>query len=962
MPSKTGSYDGSFSAKGGASGGDGGKVETSGHKVDIASSVAVNTLAPKGKAGNWTIDPDDLTITDGAGLPVRLIRMRPLSPMERSSTSSTTTGVTLAANNSITVDAAIDSSAQSSSTTLALNDQNADSNLTVNLNAAITLGSNQTLTGEASLVNVASTGLIQNGLDVAASGATVDLGAGTFDVSSTLKLNKDGLTLTSDAGAVLDVADSTDAIWIQANDVTVSNLELTGPAAGVSYLTYGWGSNVTRGVVVKRGYTNFAITNNNIHGLRNNILIDGIDNTGSITGNTIDNSKSGISIQYTDGTGITISGNSEGPFGNEWGVNLHLNGYWDGATIHSNPYPGGAAPLAVQQALLANSNANGGWTVQDQAYTSSNRTAVTVDENGNDSKQGSALNPLATVAAGVSAVVTGGTVNVNAGTYALAGQLSISKSLSLIGAGDGSTILNSSSTGYGISVSADDVTLSSFTFNASGVNASSTYGIKVSPGGAASSRLLNFGIDHVTINGSYHTGLDFNGVKGATIDHVNVNDTVWGNGISLTNSADVTVTNTTTSGNAWGGLAIYQANRSYDQKVDNITIDGTNTFNEANGLYAQDQSATNDIGTLNFSGLGIQYVAKITTPSASGDGDYTFFQTTQQGAIDLADAFNARYGVTDATVQGYAGTSVDGNNTFYVGVATGGDNLSIQAAVDTATSGATINVASGTYDEALDISKSVDIEGAGAGSTIIQPTSLLSTGVGHKYASNVKTSVFVHDTTGVTINNLTIDGNELGNDAIVFWNNASGTISNALIENAMSSLTGAQTGQGIAVDVTDGNTSDLTLDGVTIPELQQERDRRGNGRCHQPRQRHDQSDGHRFDVHRRRQHRHDCPERHRAVGAAWRDGQCEHRRLNLLRLQLYGRRHRRGRAAIWLAERHGVGQQFVLHERAGLPVDRWRRRARTRRHDRQHIRWCGSKHGDARSAVLDPGAHSRRVD
>ena len=83
--------------------------------------------------------------------------------------------------------------------------------------------------------------------------------------------------------------------------------------------------------------------NNNIHDLRNGILIDG-RNTGSVTGNRIENTKSGISVQYTDATGITISGNSEGSIGNEWGLNLHLNGFLDGGTIYSNPPCDGAKP------------------------------------------------------------------------------------------------------------------------------------------------------------------------------------------------------------------------------------------------------------------------------------------------------------------------------------------------------------------------------------------------------------------------------------------------------------------------------------------------------------------------------------------------------------------------------------------------------------------------------------------
>ncbi|HET7333807.1 MAG TPA: filamentous hemagglutinin N-terminal domain-containing protein, partial [Rhizomicrobium sp.] len=179
IANKTGNYAGSFSAKGGSESGDGGQIETSGKTISVSKDVSVDTLAANGKTGNWTLDPDDLTIADGANEGA-------INPSASTVNNATIvnllphTGVTLAANNSITVNGAIDSSAQSNSSVLALNDQDGGG-LTVNLNAPITLGTGQSLTGQGTIVNVGAGSLIQNGVDVALDGgATVNVAAGTY--------------------------------------------------------------------------------------------------------------------------------------------------------------------------------------------------------------------------------------------------------------------------------------------------------------------------------------------------------------------------------------------------------------------------------------------------------------------------------------------------------------------------------------------------------------------------------------------------------------------------------------------------------------------------------------------------------------------------------------------------------------------------------------------------------------
>src|SRR4051812_32603624 len=58
------SVAGSLSAQGGARGGDGGFIETSGHELGV--SARINLGAAKGALGTWLLDPTTVTIQDGS--------------------------------------------------------------------------------------------------------------------------------------------------------------------------------------------------------------------------------------------------------------------------------------------------------------------------------------------------------------------------------------------------------------------------------------------------------------------------------------------------------------------------------------------------------------------------------------------------------------------------------------------------------------------------------------------------------------------------------------------------------------------------------------------------------------------------------------------------------------------------------------------------------------------------------
>jgi filamentous hemagglutinin family protein len=63
-------FSGIISARGGAAGGDGGFVETSGHTLNIGSQARVDTTAPKGQTGTWLLDPLKIVIANGGSTPL----------------------------------------------------------------------------------------------------------------------------------------------------------------------------------------------------------------------------------------------------------------------------------------------------------------------------------------------------------------------------------------------------------------------------------------------------------------------------------------------------------------------------------------------------------------------------------------------------------------------------------------------------------------------------------------------------------------------------------------------------------------------------------------------------------------------------------------------------------------------------------------------------------------------------
>ena len=153
-------------------------------------------------------------------------------------------------------------------------------------------------------------------------------------------------------------------------------------------------------------------------------------------------------------------------------------------------------------------------------------------------------NAYSTIQEAIDAASAGDVILLAAGTFSPTGQITVNKALSLTGAGSGSTTIHAGGTGYGMSISADDVHLEGFT-----LDGAATFGVKASG-------VSNFSLQDVAAINGNNSAIDLNGVNGATLTDISASNTALGYGLAIASSSDVTVNGITTSSNAFGAIGI----------------------------------------------------------------------------------------------------------------------------------------------------------------------------------------------------------------------------------------------------------------------------------------------------------------------------------------------------------------------------------------------------------------------
>ena len=240
---------GSVSATGGLNGGNGGFIETSGHYLDVTR--AADASAPKGLAGTWLLDPNNITITTGIDTSIST------SSTVGSNTYSSTNDSSILTNT--TIQTALNAGTNVNVTTAASGNNAQLGDITVSAAIAKTAGAAATLTLNASN-NIAINAPITS--TVGALSLTLNYGsAGSATLASTLGLL--GGTLNVQKAGVAGVGTLISNYGTLDSVIIGSNLTV----AGNSYLYINNNLTLGSGVVLNAGsnYLYFGGTNTTDH-------------------------------------------------------------------------------------------------------------------------------------------------------------------------------------------------------------------------------------------------------------------------------------------------------------------------------------------------------------------------------------------------------------------------------------------------------------------------------------------------------------------------------------------------------------------------------------------------------------------------------------------------------------------------------------------------------------------------
>jgi hypothetical protein len=325
--------------------------------------------------------------------------------------------------------------------------------------------------------------------------------------------------------------------------------------------------------------------------------------------------------------------------------------------------------------------------------------------------------PCATISYALTQASAGDLIQVANGTYNLGtSTFNVSKEITIVGESEAGVVIDASGIdGYGIFVDASNVTIEDLTLIGPQAGSSSNnYGFKIQPPTNVSTDFVeNITLRNITVQGSGRSEVDLNGVDNSLLENITADgQNTAGMGIALTDVNGITLTSITTTDNDWGSIAFYTGGGFYEGGIDDVELNGTNSFGEDAGVFKQEKGGFTVTNlTLPASFTHSVRNEKHREPTYTDSDQFTYFRQGQTDAVDFALALNF-------PEESYINALSDGS--FLVG-ANGSSEMSIQTAIDEATAGATINVQDGTYQENMTIDKDLSLLSQnGRGSTTIE--------------------------------------------------------------------------------------------------------------------------------------------------------------------------------------------------------------------------------------------------
>lgn len=187
--------DGQLSAQGGQLAGDGGFIETSGDIVRIGDRSSIQANAPQGKAGQWLIDPVDITISNDGGDDLNGTNINPDSVTNAlEGGTSVTLNTDRAGNNdgTITVNGEISVQNSNRSATLTLK-----ANKAININGDISFTGNQGSPTNLTLETTEAGSSINNGANINIGNGTLNITTGQNGVLNVGSIGADTVNITA---------------------------------------------------------------------------------------------------------------------------------------------------------------------------------------------------------------------------------------------------------------------------------------------------------------------------------------------------------------------------------------------------------------------------------------------------------------------------------------------------------------------------------------------------------------------------------------------------------------------------------------------------------------------------------------------------------------------------------------------------------------------------------------------